>query len=656
MSGFESLESAIELSDALSPITAEEAVFADEEMSDRTALGLVLQDIASFGEKYLQSKGLTIAMEQADDLVRAYVRPRQWPGTDKPKANLGMPVVMEAIETILPTLHTSLFSGKVPFNITPLGKTTPEAARAKGKLLVWAIRQADFKEEIRRTLKTTLTYGFAVGQWGWKQADIRKKVYERQPDGSVKARIETERISHPTYECLDLRQVLVDPALKVQDVRKGGYVIKQNFCTANDLDDLRDNDDYKNIPTREELKEILASKSEPTSESLRAEKSNTYRELQAAPEADPSTVDPLQQPLEILERWDNGRVITVLQRKIVIRNQENEFGRLNFNSVAFIDVLNSAWGFGIARLLSGEQRLQQAVVNSWIDQLALVLNPVYQLLKGIGPGTQNITVSPGKVVTVSGELKPLLTPDVTNPAMEAISTSEERANRRVGANTASNMPTQALRTGTGIQAYTGDVMQRLQYFMEIFIDLVFIPVLEAFMELMCDHLTPGQINSILSEEDGKEFAGELLDVYNATCGIEVLAGADLMAKQAAAQLVPLIMQLVAQQPVHDSLTQQGKKFDYQELISQALDLMGWDVGSLIVPMTAEDTQRAQQMNGAAVKAQADAQLEAQKHQNDLENIDAKGTAQAGVAVIRSIVKGHETEAQNLLENLNGQQQ
>lgn len=654
MSGFEQLEQAIDPGVALNPIQPDEVAFYDEDLEDEKALGLVLNDVTT-AEAYLQSKSLITAMDQADDLVRAYVKPRTWHGTDTPRANLGMPVVLEAIEKIMPALFLALFGNrKQPFIIEPTGKTKPEAARARGRVLTWAVKQTGFKEEMRRTLKTALTYGFTVGMWGWEEKERSIKRYERATDGSdsVVRKVEKIYTCQPTYEAVDLRTLLIDPACNTHDVRKSAkFLIKQTFITANDLDDLRELEGYKNVPTREELALILATQGEPTEDSLRASKTNLFRDLQAQPESQKSTFDPLQQPLELLEYWTNDRVITVLQRKIVIRNDDNEFGKLPFVSCAFIDVLGSAWGFGVAKLLSGEQRFQQGVVNSWIDSLALILNPVYQLIKGIGSGTQQVKVSPGKVINETGELKPLVTPSITTEAMNAIGNSEERATRRVGANGGSALPNQALRTAEGVQSITGDVTQRLQYFLEIFSEMVFVPVLESFVELCNDYLTPKQINEILSEADGKAYEGDVMEVYNATCSIDVLSGTKLTTRVAAAQLAPMLIQLIQTEAVQDALTAQGKKFDFEEFLDETLELMGWDINSLIVDMTPEDQQRAMAMNEAASRAAAMQQVEAQKHQNDIDTINEKGVVQAGVAVVKQAVKAHMDEAQQVLDNL-----
>jgi hypothetical protein len=656
--GFQNLPGALHAAEQQGAmITKEEVRASDARWSDEVALGVVVADVSST-LAYYQSKGLVpLGIENADDLVRGYVRPRQWPD-GKPRANLSMHVTLQAIEKLIPALYMSLFAqGKRrPFIIEPVGKTKPEAARANASLLAYGIKESKLKEEMRVSLKTALTYGFTIGGWGWESKKIRKKVYAKNADGKMVGKLKPVEIELPKFEALDLKLIGVDPGLKRQDVQHGAkFIYRQYYTDGYGLEDLRLNPSYKDIPEQSDVALYLAGGAsqgvtqEPTTDSLAESKRAVWREMQAKLENEASSKDPMTQPLEIIEYWTEDRVVVILQRKLVIRNEENEFGRLPFQSCAFIDVLGSAWGFGVAKLLAGEQRLQQGVVNNWIDSLALVLNPVYQLLKGVGPGTQSIPVSPGKVITESGELKPLITPDVTKPAMEAIATSDQRANDKIGANGGSNMPNAAMRTAEGVNAFAGDIIQRLQYFLEQFINLVYIPTLEAYLDMMHDHLTVEQINDILTTEEGKAYEGEIEDVYNAECRLDVVAGANMMAKFAAAQLAPMVIQLVSAGPVADQLEVAGVKFDYAEFISETLDMMGWDLENLIVPMTQADLQRVQQKNAAMIKAQTDMALQGQKHQDALSEIDAKASGQAGVATVRQVLKTHSDAALQQLD-------
>ena len=651
MPGLEILKNAIPEGQAAAPLL-EKDVKVDGVWADDVALGIVLADINA-ALSYEQAKSFISSIEIADDLVRGYVKVRPWPNTDKPRSALSMPVVLEAVEKIMPFLHLSLFgSGKDPFEATPIGKTKPETAKAWQSLLRWSVKVSDFKEGSRLTMKNILQYGFGAGFPGWEEQDVVKKKFKKSADGKGVTRDDGPKqvIAKPTYEAANLRNTIFDPCCPSQDPRKGRFVGKRTVITGYDLLDLASDDNYKNIPTEEELIAILTNKEEPAKDSLIAAKPNQTRELQAQQDTMPASKDPLMSPLELVEYRTEDRIVTVCQRVLVIRNQENPEGK-SVVGCAFIDVLNSLFGFGIARLLNGEQRLQQGVVNTWVDSLAIVLNPAMQSIKGtLGNSQQNISIAPGKVITVEGELKPLITTDVSETAANALEASQLRAMKRVGAEGGANMPTQAMRTGSGVAAFQGDITQKLQYFMEQYIDLVFILVLKHFLEHIKDHITPEQIQQILSDEDGKAYAGDLLDIYNADIKLDIIAGVKLTTKQAAAQAAPLIMQMVQNSAVQDSLEVQNKKFNYITFIEEYLELQGWDIENLIQDMTPEDAQRVKEKNQAMSRGVAMQQLEQQKHANDLDTVDKKSADQASIAVLRSHLKVEEQKGIDAMSN------
>jgi hypothetical protein len=639
MSGFEALLTAQNATVAQEQIRADQVAFTGQELDDITALQIVTQDV-QLAEAFINSKRQPQQWESADNTYRAVVTSKPWEGSDTPRSNLSIPVVLEAVESLMPTCFLAFFSDRQPFLLEPLGKTTPEAARAQEKVLLWAVQESGFKEEIRRSLKQWLLQGFTAVKWGWKTETRTQKKYVRE-GGKVQKAHEDYEISHPTIGMVDLRNILFDPSLREQDCRKGKWVCAQVFVTANDLDEMRDDPSYKNIPSRAELAEILARKDEPTEDSLQESKFTTNRDLQALPQKQESTVDPLGQPLELLEYVTDDNIITVLQRKIVIRNEGNDFDKKNFLSCAFVDVLGSMYGFGISKLGAGEQRLQTGVMNKMVDVLALIMNPSFQLKKGLGPGTQNIPISPGKVINETGELIPLEVASVTKEALEAIESSEARLAKRIGSNGGDNMPTQAMRTAEGVNSFNQGVVDKLQYCIEIFADMIFIPALEAFLEVCKDNLQPDDINKILSDVDGKAYQGDILDLYNGGCRVQVLSSTKLASRRAAAQLLPMILQLVQAAPVQTSLASQNMKFNYAELLDEALNLTGWDVDSLIVPATPQEVQQYMQMTtggsqAGKVQAQAAAQsqLESQKNQDVLQQIEATGFMKSGVEVIK----------------------
>src|SRR6185369_6527485 len=283
----------------------------------------------------------------------------------------------------------------------------------------------------------------------------------------VKVPFEIE-LTEPTFENYHLRHVLFDPTLARQDVRKGKWVAFQFFFDIHSLDELRNEGTYKNIPSDAEIREFIVNRKPAAPDALQGSKYVSYRENQAEPKTDGDTqADPDKSPIEVIEYWDNERVFTVLRletgESFPIRNEEHEFGSLPGLSNAFIDVLGSAYGFGVSHLLRGEQRFQQGVLNAWVDQLALTLRPMWQRIGAPNGGQQNITVSPGLVRNEQTELKPLLSPDVSNAAESALAASDNRASKRIGLN-ATDIPTQALRTGTGVQSFQAAIAGKLQYF------------------------------------------------------------------------------------------------------------------------------------------------------------------------------------------------
>ena len=645
--GFEQLPHAINEGEGLEPITSEdiEALEAqesaeEEEAADRAALKLVLQNI-ELGEAYMGSKRIPEEINRIEDLYRAWVAPRNWPNSNQPRAHLGMPEILEAVENVISNVHMAFWSDPQPFLLEAKGKTKPEAARAMAKVLKWALKMAGAKEEMRKALKSTLTFQQGVVRWNWQNRSHERVQYRQDAKGRVTRYPEKCDLSIPCLDFWELRRVFVDPGLRNHDIRNANWVAVQWFTNAEGLEELKAAG-YKNIPDdMDELAVILADQGdEATIDSATSTKIQTWREYQAQLETMKSSADPMQQGLEILELTTNDSVYAVLQRKICIRRDKNPFGRLNFNSSAFIDVLGSWYGFGIGKLLEGDQRFVTAVVNAWIDSLSLAMQPAFSRKGGMGAQSQNAILSPGRVLNNEGELVQIEINAHSAEALNAVSVTEQRAMRRVGANSGSEMPTQAMRTSEGVQQFTGGVALRLQYFVEVWADLVFIPVLEAFLQLCKDNLQPDDINRILSEEEGKEYEGTVLDIYNGTYSLDVLSSTKLAAKRAMAALVPSIMQMLMADPVQTSMAASGKKIDWVQFVETVGDLTGYPLDQIVVDATPEDIKRYMQMQPGVMAAQQQAQVATQKHQNDLENINEKGTVQAGVAVVKEAVKAH----------------
>jgi hypothetical protein len=105
-----------------------------------------------------------------------------------------------------------------------------------------------------------------------------------------------------------------------------------------------------------------------------------------------------------------------------------------------------------------------------------------------------------------------------------------------------------------------------------------------------------------------------------------------------AQSLPMLSQFLANPAITEQLALEGKKVDVKELVNVWFEMSELkNMNDIIVPMTAEDKQRQQQMSqGGAVqqKAQAQAQLEQQKFQQKQILLDSENTARAARDVLR----------------------
>lgn len=649
-----------------------EAVLPPQSPKDLTALKTVVQDVQR-GEFWIQRKGYSIEWNRYERLYLFEVPVAFWEGTNISRAHLGMPLVYEHVESILPQLMGSLFTDDPPFISEPRPGTSMQAARANDALLAWELEQAGFREELRLTLKSALIYGTGIAKWGWKLTEQTRYEYRRK--GTLKAetvgdvpvtyedkdydKLEetevTEKINLPTFESVSLRHVLVDPGCRTSDIRTAKWVAHRLYLTLLDLDALRKDPRYK-LPSLETMTNWFF----PPKEIAKTGAQESYgldlgihREFRAQPRAQISTVDPLQQPLEVLEYWTKDRVYTVIQRKLVVRNEPNEFGEIPFCSVAFCDVLDSFYGVGIAKLIGNEQRMQQGIINARLDDLALSLNSMFIRKRGTNTPTQQLRMRPGGIIDTDDDkgVQLLVRPPANVESFTEIEASDKRAARRTAANemmTQGSMPSEKssiTRTATGVNALTGGTGSRLQYFVENIAFNIFIPTLYAFHKMNARYLAPSQIQSILTDELRIAYKSDVVDLVNSRADFSILAAARMQAKHAMAQALPLMFQFILTDPVMQALSQEGKKVNVVELVNMLFDVTGWrNKQDVIQPMTEEDQQRMM-MNNPAVQQAIQQRQQAQTQQtNKLQVLDEENAARAGKEVIRSLLRHAETNS------------
>jgi hypothetical protein len=164
---------------------------------------------------------------------------------------------------------------------------------------------------------------------------------------------------------------------------------------------------------------------------------------------------------------------------------------------------------------------------------------------------------------------------------------------------------------------------RLQSPVERFIDGVLLPFLK-FLRLMIKERMPiAEIRDVLGERT-ENLVVDFGDFMSASVKFETVAGTRLSARTRMAQALPFLLEVFGNQALVQQMAQIGWKVNVMELVKMVLDMSEWkNQADLVVPMTDEEKQQMASQNPAAIKAQADSQMLAQKHQNDMQLEDKK---------------------------------
>lgn len=644
----------------------------EDDFPDETALKITIQDRAQ-AIAWIQSQGWVLQWQREERLYLFKVPTRFWEGTNVPRSALGMPVVYEAIESILPQFMSAIFADDPPFLIQPKPKTSSDAARAVQDILAWEVDRADVRQEVKLGLKYMLLHGTGIWTYGWERCIKKRKMYRRSspqtfkqlPNDAGLVKVSgkdtfekfdfEEVINQPYFEHRNIRHILTDPGLRTSDIRRSKFVIDLQYPTIEDLDDLRDYEGYR-IPTRQQLLSLMFSPTEvPTQNPLESPTLNIFQEFNAKPRNEKSSVDPLKQPLEMDTYWTKDRVFVVLQGKLVIRNERNPHGKIPYLSVPMSDVLGYFYGIGIANVVGNEQRLQQGVMNGYVDDFSLNLNGMFTRVRGSNVLAQQLRMKPGGVIDTDNPegvgilpRQPLLTADVMN----LLAGSDARIARRTAASeisVAGSMPTKnssITRTATGVNSLSSGTGTRLQSIVENFSDQVFIPMLEAFHEMNVTFLSPEQIESLLTDDLGKAYSTiDVLEIVNGQYDFRMLAASKLQARAAQAQSLPLLYQFLLTAPVLDNLAQNGKKVNVEELVKMTFDTTGWpNYTSVIVPMTPED-QAKLDANSPAAQQQAQLAANQQKQSADgaikSQLLQQESTDETGREIIKELLRNKE---------------
>jgi hypothetical protein len=662
-----------------SPISFSQEIRADQVplppavTEDDVVKELVLKDL-NRAEYYLLAKGMSVEWDADDRLYLFRVPQGFWEGSSVPRASLGVPLIYEHIESLMPQVMSALFADDPPFEIVTRPKTKPEVGRAVTALINYQLDKMGFREELRKCIKELMVYGTCYMQLGWRQykKPIRKRVRSGVPKvtltnnlpvksyekGAGKWRMKTEsvEVNEPFCESVHIRYCIPDPKLRCPDVRKSkGPFIHREYMGVEALEKAFRQVPGNMLPDTETLKSYFDQPKESPERSLLEGRSTTSvmntgissldlnMEFKAMPRYQEATADPNKQELEVVEYWNDTKHYVLLNRKIVIINEENSYNEIPYRSCCFTDVLDSFFGIGLARLLKGEQRLQQGIINGRLDDLSLRLSGSFIRIRGSNTPAQQLRLRPGGIMdtdTPDG-IKMIEYPPALMDAFTEVEASDSRAQRRSGANELITQggqqgPSSITRTATGMNALSAGVGARLGYLIDFISDLIFVPTLEFIQECNSKWLDEETITSILTDELAHDYQGDMLDVVNAKVKFKMLASAKAKARQALAQNLQVMAQTFQMAPVLESLQVQGKVFDWAEYAQGVADISEIAGTQKWVRPATDDEKKAQQQKNEFQQQMVQKTFD---QKNQMQQIAAKGDAQTKMKSAAIILQG-----------------
>jgi len=310
-------------------------------------------------------------------------------GTDVANSAVPKFMVSNHISSIVPKIMGGIFYEDPCFLLRPSPGTTPEVIQAKTAMFNFQLKAMRFEEEIERGLEQMALLGTAIWKWGYTEYNTKEKKYKRYapkvpaPDGIETTPIDTpdsddfeiefypKTVSHPWIKFCDIRTVLVDPGCRFGDIRTAKWVVYRDYATYQDLNRLRGIEGY-NIPSEDVLRRMFEKATSPGPDNI----SMTIPEgmmgyLQhAKPRSYKTSADPNRAPLELLEHWDDEKVIVVLiynGHNILIRNEANPYSKIPFYSANWRNIPDSFYGQGLGMLIGSEQIVEQGVTNLALD-------------------------------------------------------------------------------------------------------------------------------------------------------------------------------------------------------------------------------------------------------------------------------------------------
>lgn len=307
------------------------------------------------------------------------------------QANIFVPYAFSTIETIVPRL----VAGRPQIDVMPREEGDIDYARVQNYLVDYQWDQCDMDRLLPDIVRQMLIYGTSVVKVYWdKKVETVEEEIEIDPDfpelGSQKVEVEKTTKNQPVVEMVDLYDFFWDP--KGFDIDSCGWVAHRTYRSYDYLIKMQKQGLYKNVNLLEK------DKNRP----FKGETDKITRTT-ALGTTDPQSVSgdsDKEANIELIEYWEDNRVVTIANRTVVIRDDKNPFAHGKKPFVRFVDqsVPKEFCGIGELEPIETLQKELNDMRNQRMDNASLILNRMWLVQNGANVDEDELVSDVGGII------------------------------------------------------------------------------------------------------------------------------------------------------------------------------------------------------------------------------------------------------------------
>jgi hypothetical protein len=657
------------------------------ELDDDAAATITWYDF-NYAMSWLDTNAWLAEFQYNDYMYQSPNYDRDWRSQGTREARISRFIVAKNANTLSTQIRRGIFADGAPFELEATGKfagldDVETYLDAITQLFTVLDQRAELEYNMELFIDSQVLQGTAIAVPVWETKDVVERSREPKtapisvpmPLGGTKkvhtmASDEYEPVEHtykeswPYFDFRRLGTSVYDPGWRTPNRPdlSAGYRVDYDRVTFGDLQALRRSGMYKDIPEDEELKRYFLNNpnGDATQGTRTAEDMSTLNSavLHAESESRDTSANPFMRPQVLLHRWDDTYVYALWVYpggKKIIRNAKHGLDKhaLGF-SATWWNIANSGYGMGQGRVNAGDQRMEQGMLNMVLRMIGYWGNAplVYNTQDGNAP-TQNVVMGLGTMwgVNAPAGTDPrkavgyLEKPAIPTDAYKIMSTALYEGAAMVGAdssvvqgNTGAPGST-ALRSAAGVNRLGAKADEQVATPIQ-HLEYVLVQWYRFLWKMVTEVMPITEIRRILSQK----FADAIIDLIdskillNATFDIKILAGQKLAARQAVAQIIPFLLQLVQQPQLLQYMHEKGWTIDFlaiEKIFLRVSELKGAE--DIIVRLSPQEQQSVQQMNPNAMKAQLLQLVEKLKGSNKIAEVQAKGAADTQRDIVKATV-------------------